>query len=106
MSLFATHTAVVPQAGGSRATLDRAFEIWGPNGGYLSAIALRAAGHAAPAGNRPASITVQYPARAEFGDAEVEVELIKGVSAALLAVTMRQGDRRFLTAQVWTTDRA
>lgn len=105
MSLFATHTAIEPQGDCFRATLDRSFEIWGPNGGYLSAIALRAAGRRAPPGHRPASITVQYPARAEFGDADVEVEQIKGGSAALLTVTMRQGDRRFLMAQVWTTDR-
>ena len=105
MSLFATHTAIGPHGDGFRATLDRSFEIWGPNGGYLSAIALRAAGRVAPSGHRPASITVQYPARAEFGEADIEVDLIKGGSAALLAVTMRQGDRRFLMAQVWTTNR-
>jgi len=107
MGLFATHTTLEARSEGRfLATLDRAFEIWGPNGGYLSAIALRAAGHMAPDGHRPASITVQYPARADFGPAEVEVERLKGGSAALLAVTMRQGDRRFLTAQVWTTDRS
>lgn len=106
MSTFATHTALAPVEGGWRATLDRSFEIWGPNGGYLSAIALRAAGLAAPAGHRPASMTVQYPARAAFGEAEVGVEQVKGGSAALFAVTMRQGERRFLLAQVWTTDRS
>jgi len=59
MGLFDTHTRLEPREGGHfRATLDRAFEIWGPNGGYLSAIALRAAGFVAPAGHRPASITV------------------------------------------------
>lgn len=107
MGLFETHTRLTSQGDGHfRATLDRAFEIWGPNGGYLSAIALRAAGRVAPAGHRPASITVQYPARADFGPAEVAVDVLKGGSAALSAVTMRQGDRRFLTAQVWTTDRS
>lgn len=105
MSSFERHTAISGSDGSFTATLDRSFEIWGPNGGYLSATALRAAGASAAAGHRPASITVQYIGRAAFGPIDIAVETVKTGGAALYFVTMVQETKRFLTAQVWTTAR-
>lgn len=104
-STLARHTVASGSDGVFTATLDKSFEIWGPNGGYLSAIALRAGGAMAPAGHRPASISVQYIGRADFGPVDVMVETVKAGSAALFFVTMLQDGKRFLTAQVWTTAR-
>jgi acyl-CoA thioesterase II len=83
------------------------WEIWGPNGGYLSTIALRAAARAAPPGHRPASIAVNYLARGEFGAAKLDVTVLRATrSVQFVRVDMRQGDRHVLTAQVVTTDRS
>lgn len=103
---FATDTGIVERDGSLHAEIARAWEIWGPNGGYLSAIALRAAGLRAPAGHRPAGISVQYLNRGVFGPAELRVETLKASrTAACLSVEMWQEDRRTLTAQVWSTNK-
>lgn len=107
MGALQTDTVLRADGGRLLADLSRDWEIWGPNGGYLSAIALRAAGTAAPADHRPATLSVQYLGVAAFGEAEAVVEPVKqGRSAWLLNVSLRQGDRAFLQAQVWTTNRA
>jgi len=101
---FTTDTAVAERDGALVAEVSRDWEIWGPNGGYLAAIALRAAGARAPAGHRPASVSVQYLARGLFGPARLDVECLREARfAACYGVTMWQQDRRTLTAQVWTT---
>jgi acyl-CoA thioesterase II len=88
------------------AELSRDWEIWGPNGGYVSAIALRAAGVVAPPDHRPVTLTVQYLGQGAFAEAECVVTPVKqGRSAWLLNVEIRQGGRAFLQAQVWTTNR-
>ena len=53
-------TTVIEAGGGLAATLHPNWEIWGPNGGYLSAVALRAAGRVAPEGHRPVTYSCQY----------------------------------------------
>jgi len=84
-------------------TLSPAWRIWGPNGGYLAAIALRAAGREA-ALPRPASFSCQFLGVAEFAPAEVRVEALRrGRAAELFRVTLHQAGRQFLEAQVWTT---
>lgn len=55
-----TDTAIIRDGDGLRANLLPEWGIWGPNGGYLSAIALRAGATVAPAGHRPVSLSVQY----------------------------------------------
>ncbi|HXC54222.1 MAG TPA: thioesterase family protein [Rhizomicrobium sp.] len=100
-------TALVERDGKLFATLSRDWEIWGPNGGYVAAIALRAAGKAAPAGHRPATISVQYLSAGQFAEAEAVVEAVKkGRSAWCINVALVQNGKRFLQAQVWTTDRS
>jgi acyl-CoA thioesterase II len=90
-----------------QATLSRNWEIWGPNGGYVAAVALRAAGLAAPSDHRPTSLSCQFISVAEFGEIEVQVVPIKqGRSAWLIEVSLVQKGAVFLKAQVWTTNRA
>ena len=87
--------------------LHKDWNIWGPNGGYVASVALRAAGAVAPSDHRPATISVQYISVAEFDTVECQVTPIKkGRNAWLLNVALVQKDRTFLQAQVWTTNKA
>jgi acyl-CoA thioesterase-2 len=60
-----------------RASLARDWQIWGPNGGYLACVALRAAGHLARIA-RPASIAGHFLGVADFDTVDVDVRMIKG----------------------------
>lgn len=103
MGTLADNTAVRRTEGGLSADLSRNWEIWGPNGGYVASIALRAAGAVAPEGHRPASLSCQYLSVGAFGPAEIVVEPVKqGRSAWCLNVALSQEGRTFLRAQVWT----
>lgn len=102
---FAAESAVVEGEGGLSAEISDKWEIWGPNGGYLAAIALRAAGLRCGGGHRPAGISCQYLARGLSGGAGLRVETLRaGRNAACLAVEMVQDGRRTLSAQVWIVD--
>ena len=99
-------TAVRASAAGLSATLSPKWEIWGPNGGYLGAIALRAVATVVPEGHRPASMSCQFLATGKMAEAAVDVVPIKkGRSAWCVDVVVRQGERSLMRAQVWTTDR-
>jgi acyl-CoA thioesterase len=85
-----------------RAEISRDWEIWGPNGGYVAAIALRAAGLEAEI-QRPASFAAHFLAVAQFGAVDVEVTAIRrGRRAESLAVSMQQEGRGVLQAIVRT----
>lgn len=100
---FTRDTELTERDGTLVARVHDRWDIWGPNGGYLAAIALRAAGLAAGDGQRPAGISCQYLRRGRFGEARLEVETLKsGRNASCFAVTMVQEGERTLTAQVWT----
>ena len=102
MADLQSDTAIREDADDLVATLSRDWEIWGPNGGYKSAIALRAAARAMPPGWRPASFSTQYLSPGEFGDVRLRIEPVRqGRTAACVNVVMLQGDRRVLQAQVW-----
>jgi acyl-CoA thioesterase len=82
--------------------LSDAWEIWGPNGGYLAAIALRAAGRCAEI-PRPASFYCHFLSSPGFDEVELTVELLKrGRRSESLAVRMTQGGRQVLYAPVRT----
>lgn len=101
---FPLDTAIFERDGALFAEVSRRWGIWGPNGGYLAAIALRAAGLRAGTGHRPASLSCQYLRRGLFGEARLEVEALKsGRTACCFSVAMVQEGQRTLTAQVWTT---
>ncbi len=104
MGDFAIDTAVEGGDGRYRARLSREWEIWGPNGGYLAAIALRAAG-AATTLRCPASFTCHYLSVAEFDAVDLVVtELRAAKSAVSLRVSMAQKERRILEALVWVVN--
>ncbi|MDR3511136.1 MAG: thioesterase family protein [Caulobacteraceae bacterium] len=106
MSTFIEATSLFGGAGGWTASLQEDWEVWGPNGGYLSAIALRAAGLVAPEGHRPVTYTGQYLSSPATAEIEVEAELIKpGRAATCISVRLIQNGRTALQAQVWTTNR-
>ncbi len=106
MGRFQEDTAVVEIDGALTATLSKDWEIWGPNGGYVASVALRAAGLRAPEGHRPASFSCQYLSVGKFAPARADVTVLKtGRSASCLGVTLSQDGKAFLTAQVWTTNR-
>jgi acyl-CoA thioesterase len=84
------------------AELSRDWEIWGPNGGYLAAIALRAAGAVATI-RRPASYAGQFLRVAEFGKVDVEVSVPRaGRRSEALRVSIQQGGEPVLEALVRT----
>lgn len=106
--IAATATALAPNGDGYRATLDPAWDIWGPAGGYIAAIALRAVKARAADGHRPATITGQFVRVARPGAIDVRIEAVKEGASALYLVTLAQEDRDngLISGQVriWSTD--
>jgi len=105
MADFATDTAVAGGGGRFRARLSPDWEVWGPNGGYLAALALRAAG-AATELPRPAGISCHFLSVARFEAVDLCVTpLHAGKRAASLRVSMQQAERPILEALVWVVGR-
>ncbi len=104
MGDFERDTAVEGSNGCYTARLSRDWEIWGPNGGYVAAIALRAAGRDARF-RRPATFTGHFLSVGEFDSVDLRVETLRQAKrAASLRVSMSQGNRRLLEALVWVVD--
>lgn len=94
-------TAVVRQADRLQAQLSRDWEIWGPNGGYIAAIALRAAG-AATALPNPASFSGHFLNVAAFDAIDIEVVTLRAAKRAeSLRVSLSQNGRPIFEAIVW-----
>src|SRR5690349_3703099 len=84
------------------ATLSQEWEIWGPMGGYIASVALRAAGADSPFA-RPASYFCHYLGVAQFGEVDVAVTTLRAAKTALAQrVEITQGDRRMHEATVWS----
>ena len=78
------------------------WEIWGPEGGYVAAIALRAAGEAGPFA-RPASFFCHYLSVAAFEPVQLVVTPLRsGRTVLSQRVAMTQNGRPILDAMVWT----
>jgi acyl-CoA thioesterase II len=101
---FDVDTALLGADGRYTAALSGDWEIWGPNGGYVAAIALRAAGaHSRFA--RPATFSCHYLSQGAFDEVQLEVVTLRSSRRAeSVRVSMLQGDRRILEALVWTVD--
>ena len=85
------------------ARLHRDWEIWGPMGGYVAAVALRAASASSPFAH-PASFFCHYLAVAEFDRVDVQVTTLRaGRTAMAQRVAITQGHRPILEASVWST---
>ncbi|MDP1794796.1 MAG: thioesterase family protein [Acidimicrobiales bacterium] len=106
MSNLGVDTAVsLIEAGRYEGKLNRDWEIWGPNGGYIASVALRAAAaHAALP--RPASFSCQYLAVGNFEEpVRALVDTARRTKRAeCVTVRLEQGDRLLLTAQAWFID--
>jgi len=89
-----------------RAHLSRDWNIWGPNGGYLAAIALRAAGREAAIA-RPVAFAGHFLRVADFEAVELEVTALRrGRRSESLRVSMSQAGRPVLEALVRTAAEA
>jgi acyl-CoA thioesterase II len=97
-------TAVEGADGRYTAVLSPDWEIWGPNGGYVASIALRAAA-AASRFDRPASLSCHFLTSAAFDVVELRVEVLRSAKRAeSLRVSVAQDDRTVLEALVWMVD--
>jgi acyl-CoA thioesterase II len=86
------------------ARLSSDWAIWGPNGGYVASVALRAAGMACGRA-RPASVVAHYLAVADFDDVELTTTVLRRSRVATsVRVALHQGDRPVLEALVWGVD--
>ncbi len=85
-----------------RATFSRDWEIWGPNGGYVAAIAMRAAGQVAKV-QRPAAFAGHFLSVGRFEDVDVNVRVVKaGRRTESLSVSITQKGRAILEALIRT----
>lgn len=92
--------------GAYRARLSSDWEIWGPNGGYVAAVLLRAAGAHSEL-TRPASLAVHFLGAAAFEEVTVDAQTLRrGKRSESVHLSMRQGDRPVAEALVWTVDDA
>jgi acyl-CoA thioesterase len=102
MADLAKDTAVEPTGEGRyRARLSEDWNLWGPVGGYLASVALRAAG-AHTSMHRPASLSCHYLAPPRFDAVDLEVVRLRGTRRAeSLRVAMSQDGEPVLDALVW-----
>lgn len=102
MGDFGVDTAIEGAEGRYTAVLSRDWEIWGPNGGYILAILLRAAGaHSVHA--RPATLAAHLLGTAQFDEVDLETTTLRaGQRSESVRVSMRQGGRPIAEALVWT----
>ncbi len=97
-------TAVNGDDGHYVATLSQDWEIWGPNGGYVAAVALRAAG-AHSRHPKPASLLCHFLDVATFAEVDLKVETLReSRRTESMRVSMTQRGHRILEALVWAVD--
>lgn len=103
MDDFVDATQLVPiESGVWNCKIREDWALWGPSGGYLSALALRAMGEETKFA-RPISFACQFLSRAAFGEAHIHViTLRRGKQTEALRADIRQGGKIILTAQAWT----
>jgi acyl-CoA thioesterase-2 len=101
MGDLAVDTTIEGTDGRYRARLSRDWEIWGPNGGYLAVIALRAAGASTPL-RRPATFSCHFLGVADFDVVDLDVRVVReSRRATSIAVSMTQRGKPILEALSW-----
>src|SRR5262245_50972424 len=104
MGDLARDTDVTGGDGRYTLSLSRDWELWGPNGGYVAACALRAAG-AHSRFDRPASIVGHYLGVAQFDTVDIAVTTLRAAKKAeSMRVSMTQGEQPIFEALVWSVD--
>ena len=94
-------TAVQGADGRYTSTLSPDWEIWGPAGGYLAAVALRAAG-VHTGFPRPASLVGHFLGVATFAPVDLEVTTLRSARRAeSMRVGLTQEGRPVFEALVW-----
>jgi acyl-CoA thioesterase len=94
-------TAVTGADGAYRARLDPSWEIWGPFGGYVAAVALRAAGTHSQF-DRPASFACHFLATARFAEVSIATSTLRVTRRAeSVRVHIEQDGRPILEAVAW-----
>jgi acyl-CoA thioesterase II len=84
-----------------RGSFSRDWEIWGPNGGYVASVALRAAGEHSRF-DRPATIVGHYLGVGAFDDVDVEVTTLRVAKRAeSLRVSLTQRGQPIFEGLVW-----
>ena len=104
MSELAADTAVTGHDGEYRGMISPDWGVWGPGGGYVASIALRAAGaHSQFA--RPASIACHFLRAAEFEDVGIAVTTLRSSKRVeSVQVVLSQQGKAVLVALVWAAD--
>lgn len=98
---FEQATAIDGGGGEYKGEVDGDWCVWSPAGGYLIAMALRAAGRHSPFGN-PLSLACHFLSAPKLGPIRLEVcSLRKARFAESVRVTLQQGDRPALEALIW-----
>lgn len=104
MGDLARDTQISGEQGEYRARLSSDWEIWGPCGGYLVALMLRAAADDSHF-RRPASVACHFLGVGDFTEAEIDVHTLRsGRHSESLRVHLSQHVRELAEAHVWTVD--
>ena len=102
MGDFEVDTRVEGADGRYTASLSDEWALWGPSGGYVAAIALRAAAKESRIA-RPAMFSGHFLGRAEFAAVDLEVERVHGGRRSeSIRVLMRQEGKPIMSAIVRT----
>lgn len=101
MGDLAADTAVTGGSGRYTADLLPAWDIWGPAGGYVAAVALRAAA-ADSTLPRPSSLTCHFLSVADFGPVDLEVRTMREARRAKsVRVSMSQRGKPIAEVLTW-----
>ena len=104
MGNLADDTAVEGGEGRWTGSFSPDWEIWGPNGGYVAAVALRAAG-AHTGFRRPASLLCHYLGVGRFEAVDIETTTLRRARRAeSVRVSITQDGQPIAEALVWCVD--
>jgi acyl-CoA thioesterase II len=105
---LAADTAVAGGNGRYAATLSDDWTVWGPHGGYVAAVALRAIGAEADVPEaRPVACSFQFVRTARFAPVAVTVTTLRRTRRAqALRAEMYQDGERVLEAHAWVASPA